>query len=58
MPTNRWSDAEAASLKDEFDLLVYRSRLLGEDVTIVNRGGGNTSVKRVVQDHRGEQVHM
>src|SRR5574341_829554 len=58
MPTNRWSDAEAASLKDELDLLVYRSRLLGEDATIVNRGGGNTSVKRVVQDHRGEDVRV
>jgi len=58
MPVNRWSDVEAAALKDELALLAYRSRLLGEDVTIVNRGGGNTSAKRILQDHRGETVSV
>lgn len=58
MPHDRWSPSEAAKCANELDLLVYRSNLLGQDVTIVNRGGGNTSVKRIVLDHRGEPVRV
>ena len=52
---NRWSDEAAKSL-DEVGVLVYRSNLLGADQTVVNRGGGNTSVKRRVVDFRGREV--
>lgn len=43
-PQNRWSDAEAAGLTPE-GLLLYRSNLLGADLTVTNFGGGNTSAK-------------
>ena len=55
MTENCWSDSNAAGL-DAIGLLVYRSRLLGADPTLSNRGGGNTSVKRVVTDFRGREV--
>lgn len=52
---NRWQEAESAGL-DELALLVYRSRLLGQDVRIVNFGGGNTSCKLHRADFRGRPV--
>ena len=42
---SRWSDADAQG-KSELDLLVYASRLIGAETTLVVWGGGNTSVKR------------
>lgn len=39
-----WQD-EAADQLDEVDRLVYRSNKLGEDLTLTNTGGGNTSSK-------------
>src|ERR1700757_3470027 len=44
VPSSRWSDAEAAGKSPE-DLLLYRSNLLGSDLTVTNFGGGNTSAK-------------
>lgn len=44
VPANRWSDAEAAQ-KTPAELLLYRSNLLGSDLTVTNFGGGNTSAK-------------
>src|SRR5277367_5972310 len=44
IPTNRWVAAEASSL-DPAQLLLYRSNLLGSDLTVTNFGGGNTSAK-------------
>ncbi|QGZ94917.1 bifunctional rhamnulose-1-phosphate aldolase/short-chain dehydrogenase [Terricaulis silvestris] len=44
VPTSRWSDEKAASLSAA-DLLLYRSNLLGSDLTVTNFGGGNTSAK-------------
>ena len=44
IPSNRWSDAEAAK-KNGPELLLYRSNLLGSDLTVTNFGGGNTSAK-------------
>ncbi len=44
VPANRWSDAEAAG-KSPAELLLYRSNLLGSDLTVTNFGGGNTSAK-------------
>src|SRR5947208_609075 len=43
-PVNRWSDAHAAALEPA-ELLLYRSNLLGSDLTVTNFGGGNTSAK-------------
>jgi rhamnulose-1-phosphate aldolase/alcohol dehydrogenase len=40
-----WDDSKAASLKDEVDLFIYRSNLLGADLRITNYAGGNTSCK-------------
>ena len=42
---NGWSEAQAAN-KDEMELLVYQSRLIGADASLVIWGGGNTSIKR------------
>ena len=57
-PVNRWSDAEAAGL-DPAGLLLYRSNLLGADLTVTNFGGGNTSAKlRGVDPLRGESVNV
>src|SRR6476620_271164 len=44
VPTSRWDDSVAASLSPA-ELLLYRSNLLGSDLTVTNFGGGNTSAK-------------
>ncbi len=44
IPKNNWSDV-AASKMSASELLLYRSNLLGSDLTITNYGGGNTSAK-------------
>ena len=52
---NRWS-AEDVNNLDELDLLVYQSRLIGEEPSLVLWGGGNTSLKVTRSDFRGRQV--
>jgi rhamnulose-1-phosphate aldolase/alcohol dehydrogenase len=54
---SRWDEADAARL-DELDLLVYASRLVGAEASLVVWGGGNTSIKTVERDHRGRQVDV
>jgi rhamnulose-1-phosphate aldolase/alcohol dehydrogenase len=44
VPTSRWDAAHAATLSPA-ELLLYRSNLLGSDLTVTNFGGGNTSAK-------------
>src|ERR1700684_2085173 len=44
IPLGRWSAADAAS-KTAAESLLYRSNLLGADLTVTNFGGGNTSAK-------------
>lgn len=44
VPSSRWDDSVAARLSPE-ELLLYRSNLLGSDLTVTNFGGGNTSAK-------------
>jgi rhamnulose-1-phosphate aldolase/alcohol dehydrogenase len=44
-----WQD-EAANPLDALDRLVYRSNKLGEDLTLTNTGGGNTSSKLIETD--------
>jgi rhamnulose-1-phosphate aldolase/alcohol dehydrogenase len=43
-PKSLWTEAYAAGL-DPKGLLLYRSNLLGSDLTVTNFGGGNTSAK-------------
>ncbi len=53
-----WDDSEAAQCRDELDLRVYTSRLLGRDKTLVLHGGGNTSVKVAQKDLFGEDENV
>jgi rhamnulose-1-phosphate aldolase/alcohol dehydrogenase len=56
VPANRWNEADASG-KSEPELLLYRSNLLGSDLTVTNFGGGNTSAKVAEKDPlTGEQV--
>ena len=58
VPTSRWDDAVAAGLSPE-QLLLYRSNLLGSDLTVTNFGGGNTSAKLMETDPlTGEAVEV
>jgi rhamnulose-1-phosphate aldolase/alcohol dehydrogenase len=53
-----WNDEEADQLQG-VDRLVYRSNRLGDDLTLTNTGGGNTSSKLMEQDPlTGEQVEV
>src|SRR5919197_3357359 len=54
---SRWNDAEAGTLEG-LDLLVYASRLVGAEPSMVVWGGGNTSIKTVERDHRGREVRV
>jgi rhamnulose-1-phosphate aldolase/alcohol dehydrogenase len=54
---SRWDDAVARGLSD-LDQLVYASRLIGAETSLVVWGGGNTSVKRRERDHRGREVDV
>src|SRR5919197_2430144 len=54
---SRWDDRDASELDDR-DLLVYASRLIGAETSLVVWGGGNTSVKTVESDHRGRPVNV
>ena len=53
-----WNDDEANALEG-VDRLVYRSNKLGEDLTLTNTGGGNTSSKLQEKDPlTGEDVEV
>jgi rhamnulose-1-phosphate aldolase/alcohol dehydrogenase len=53
---SRWDAARTGA--DELDALVYRSNLLASDRSIVNFGGGNTSVKVSQVDHTGRTTEV
>lgn len=58
VPVNRWDDSLAAGMS-EAELLLYRSNLLGSDLTVTNFGGGNTSAKLMDTDPlTGEPVEV
>ena len=57
MPQNLWNELEAAQ-RPELDGLVYRSNLLGQERSVVNIYGGNTSVKLTEMNHVGEPVEV
>lgn len=58
VPSTRWDEHEAAG-KSLAELLLYRSNLLGGDLTVTNFGGGNTSAKIMEIDPvTGESVEV
>ncbi len=50
---NLWDDKEANNYTSDLDLRVYTSNLLGRSDELVLHGGGNTSVKSIVE---GEEI--
>jgi rhamnose utilization protein RhaD (predicted bifunctional aldolase and dehydrogenase) len=50
---NLWDDSEAAKCQNDLDMRVYTSNLLGQSDELVLHGGGNTSVKSIVN---GEEI--
>ncbi len=58
VPVNRWSQDRAQGMSPA-ELLLYRSNLLGSDLTVTNFGGGNTSAKLTERDPlMGEPVQV
>ncbi len=58
VPESLWDEAEAKALSPA-ELLLYRSNLLGSDLTVTNFGGGNTSAKITEVDPlSGETVEV
>ncbi len=47
---NLWDEKEASKYVSDLDLRVYTSNLLGQSDELVLHGGGNTSVKSMVDD--------
>jgi len=54
---NRWCDTLADRLEGR-DALVYASRTIGEDSSLVLWGGGNSSLKCIGKDHMGRDVRI
>ena len=52
-----WSGKEVEALS-ELDLLVYQSRLIGSEPSLVVWGGGNTSIKVTQEDFRGQSTKV
>jgi rhamnulose-1-phosphate aldolase/alcohol dehydrogenase len=53
-----WREEEVSRL-DDLDRLVYRSNKLGQDLTLTNTGGGNTSSKLIERDPlSGEMIEV
>ena len=52
---NLWSHSHTHDM-DELDKLVYMSHLIGEDPSLVVWGGGNTSIKVIEKDFKGQDV--
>ncbi|MGG1684653.1 bifunctional aldolase/short-chain dehydrogenase [Pseudalkalibacillus sp. NRS-1564] len=57
MIQNRW-DSQEANDRNGVEELVYRSNLLGSDRSVCNFGGGNTSMKTIESDFKGEDVEV
>src|SRR6266403_6280328 len=54
---SRWSEDEAGRLEG-VDLLVYASRMIGAEPSLVVWGGGNTSLKVAEPDYRGRSARV
>jgi rhamnose utilization protein RhaD (predicted bifunctional aldolase and dehydrogenase) len=50
---NLWNDKKASTCKNDLDLRVYTSNLLGKNDELVLHGGGNTSLKSTIN---GENI--
>lgn len=57
MVKNLWNEKDAQG-KEGLEELVYRSNLLGTDRAVCNWGGGNTSMKTVEKDFKGDEVEV
>lgn len=57
MVNNLWNQ-EKAPFQEGLEQLVYRSNLIGSDRSVCNWGGGNTSMKTVEKDFRGQEVEV
>ncbi|MBN9588180.1 MAG: short-chain dehydrogenase [Alphaproteobacteria bacterium 64-11] len=64
---SNWSDKDAKDfvaryaalgVNEDVALRTYTTRLLGSDPKLVLHGGGNTSVKTIVQDQLGEDIEV
>ncbi len=53
-----WNQAEADKCRDDLELRVYTSRLLGSNPELVLHGGGNTSVKIPETNLVGEEENI
>ena len=54
-----WSDEDAAAFADDdLAMRVYSSRLLGSNEDLVMHGGGNTSVKALIEDFFGNEIEV
>jgi rhamnose utilization protein RhaD (predicted bifunctional aldolase and dehydrogenase) len=49
---NLWTNEEASNYKSDLELRVFTSNLLGRNDELVLHGGGNTSVKSIVDDEK------
>ena len=58
MAENLWNVEKAKTLTAGLGELVYRSNLLGSDRSVCNWGGGNTSMKTIEKDFRGQEVEV
>ncbi|TDQ38275.1 bifunctional aldolase/short-chain dehydrogenase [Aureibacillus halotolerans] len=57
MVQHAW-EAKQAPVTVGLKELVYRSNILGQDRSVANWGGGNTSMKMVEKDFRGRDVNV
>lgn len=55
---NKWIQQDAIAIDDPVDLLVYQTRLVGSDDSLVIGGGGNTSLKTKEIDWRGDEIEV
>lgn len=58
MVQSLWDSSRADGISGGLNALVYRSNLLGEDRSVCNFGGGNTSSKTIELDFRGREVEV
>jgi len=54
---NLWNHEEAKHYKG-VEELVYRSNLIGTDRSVCNWGGGNTSMKTIEEDFKGQEIEV
>ena len=57
MVKNHWDDS-VHSFETGLEELVYRSNLLGQDRSVANWGGGNTSTKTTETDFKGDKIEV